>query len=85
MKAFTFVAALFLLSSPAFSIGRPHNIFATHQAVVAHVESQPRIETITQKSVLNDVSERAERSVTETRRVVSMVEKIVAFFLRIFQ
>jgi len=85
MKAFALAAALCLFSSSAFSIGRPYNVFATHKAVVAHVTSQSQKVDISEKSILKDVSEKAQRGVEETRHVVSMVEKIVGFFLRIFQ
>ncbi|MEZ4900340.1 MAG: hypothetical protein R2822_00470 [Spirosomataceae bacterium] len=86
MKAIILATVLCLLiSSSAFSIGRPHNIFATHKAVVERVISQPKENTLTEKSILNDVSEKAQRSVEETRRVVSMIERIVIFFSKIFQ
>ncbi|AXE19675.1 hypothetical protein DR864_19005 [Runella rosea] len=84
MKAITLVVALCLLSTAAFSIGRPHNIFATHKAMTERtVVSQPQKTVIPQGSILKNVTQRAQDGVEETRQAVSTVGRIVSFIIKI--
>ncbi|MEI7582548.1 hypothetical protein [Runella sp.] len=83
MKAIILVAVLCLLSTSAFSIGRPHNVFATHKAVTERVANQPKKNV--QTSILKNVTEQAQNGVEETRQAASMIGKFVGFFLRISQ
>ena len=85
MKALTLAAALCLFSSSAFSICRPTNIFAQHKAVVERVANQPKKDILPQSSILSDVKKQAQSGAEETRHVVSMVGKVVTFFLKIIQ
>jgi hypothetical protein len=83
MKAIILVAVLCLLSTSALSIGRPHNVFATHKAVTERVANQPKKNV--QTSILKNVTEQAQNGVEETRQAASMIGKFVGFFLRISQ
>jgi hypothetical protein len=83
MKAIILVAVLCLLSTSAFSIGRPHNVFATHKAVTERVANQPKKNV--QTSILKNVTEQTQNGVEETRQAASMIGKFVGFFLRISQ
>jgi dihydroorotate dehydrogenase len=85
MKAFTLVAVLCLLNTSAFSIGRPHNVFATHKAVTERVANQPKKNGLPQPSILKNVTHQAQNGIEETRQVVSTVGKIVGYFLKISQ
>ena len=84
MKAIILVAVLCLLSTSAFSIGRPHNVFATHKAVTERV-AQPKKSVLPQPSVLKNVTQQAQNGVEETRQAVSMMGKFVGFLLKISQ
>lgn len=83
MKAFILVAVLCLLSTSAFSIGRPHNVFATHKAVTERVANQPKKNSLPQPSLLKNVTHQAQNSIEETRQAVSTVGKIVGFLMKI--
>lgn len=86
MKAITLAAALCLLSTAAFSIGRPHNIFATHKAIIERtVANQPKKSLLPQGSVLKNVTQQAKDGVEETRQAVSTVGRIVGFIIKITQ
>jgi hypothetical protein len=77
MKAITFAAVLCLLSSSAFSIGRPHNVFATRKAM--QEASQSKKEVVPQRSILKEVTQQAQNGAEGTRQAVSTVTKIVRF------
>ncbi len=83
MKAIILVAVLCLLSTSAFSIGRPHNVFAVHKAVTERVVNQPKKNVLPQPSVLKKVTEQTQSGVQETRQAASMIGKFVGFFLKI--
>lgn len=86
MKAITLAAALCLLSTAAFSIGRPHNIFAMHKAMTERTPvSQPKKTVIPQGSVLKNVTQQAKDGVEETRQAVSTVGRIVGFIIKVTQ
>ncbi|WP_428654703.1 hypothetical protein [Runella sp.] len=86
MKAITLAAALCLLSTAAFSIGRPHNIFATHKAITERtVVTQPKKSLLPQGSILKNVTQQAQDGVEETRQAVSTVGRIVGFIIKITQ
>jgi hypothetical protein len=85
MKAILLVAVLCLLSTSAFSIGRPHNVFATHKAVTERVANQPKKNVLPQPSMLKNVTEQAQNGVEETRQAASMIGKFVGLFLKINQ
>lgn len=84
MKAIILVAVLCLLSTSAFSIGRPHNVFAIHKAVTERVANQPK-KNLPQPSILKNVTQQAQNGVEETRQAASMIGKFVGFFLKISQ
>lgn len=61
MKAIILVAVLCLLSTSAFSIGRPHNVFAVHKAVTERVANQPKKNVLPQPSILKNVTDGTKR------------------------
>jgi hypothetical protein len=81
MKAIIFSAALCLVSSAAFSIGRPHNVFATHRAIVERAEAkQPKKVNIPNPS---DLSQKTQNGLENARRTaVSMVGGLVRVFTK---
>ncbi len=85
MKAITLAAVLCLLSTSAFSIGRPHNIFANHKALVERTAvNQPKKVNVTPStSVLKDVTTKAQNGAEETRQAVSTIGSIVAIFWKL--
>lgn len=83
MKAIILVAVLCLLSTSAFSIGRPHNVFAIHKAVTERVANQPKKNP--QPSIFKNVTQQAQNGVEGTRQAASMIGKFVGFFLKISQ
>ncbi len=86
MKAITLAAALCLLSTAAFSIGRPHNIFATHKAMTERTAVvQPKKTVLPQSSVLKNVTQQAQDGVEETRQTISTVGRLVSFIIKITQ
>jgi hypothetical protein len=83
MKAITLAAVLCLLSTSAFSIGRPHNVFAAHKAVRERVVTQPKKVVLPQRSILKEVTQQAQNGVEETRQAASTIGKIVGFLMKI--
>lgn len=81
MKAFIFSVMLCLVSSMAFSIGRPHNVFATHRMIVERAEAkQPKKMNIPNPS---DLSQKAQNGAENARQTVSMVGGLVKIFTKL--
>jgi len=78
MKRITLIAALCFLSYEGMSIGRPHNVFATHKAITERSTlKQPKKN---QPKSIVQVIDNAKVSVAKTKRVASAVWLLAHFF-----
>ncbi|MFN4144906.1 MAG: hypothetical protein ACK4GN_03710 [Runella sp.] len=79
MKAIVLATALCLLSSAAFSIGRPHNVFAARKAMIerASTASKPP-----QPSVFEKITVQAQSGAENTQKALSLTERLVKFVLK---
>jgi hypothetical protein len=76
MKKLVIATALVLVSSSAFCIGRPHNVFATHKAISARTfvsSSKPKPGSL--KVALNQEQSKAALS------GISMVQRVAYLLL----
>jgi hypothetical protein len=72
MKKIILIAALCFIGSESMAIGRPHNVFATHQIVNVRLGAKQPFKKVQEKPITQTI-DNAKEAIGNTKKVVSVV------------